>query len=267
MTLADKVLRDPGPPARLILADPDAPPPTRKAASCPPRSRSSSPTPRPSPCSPSRRSRTSSFAATSPTSRRDSPIASSRRAARRGSTPRSMASTRRPTCRSAGAGGCTPPPAPTWRPTSPSASTRLAASATPTINSPRPAWRTSPPSGEPSTPPTPYAAGRGPDGRGSACLAAAGIAREIDRPADPGPAGRRGWRLGWLLHAGLVDDDGDRVGGPVATADLALDRAGALLLPPWSTRMSSRSGSAPRGTRAGPSGPTASSSSRCSSLP
>lgn len=80
--------------------------------------------------------------------------------------------------------------------------------------------------------PDPYAAGLGLDPHGAACLTAAGIAREFDLLRDPDASGRGDGRLGWLLHAGLVIDDGDRVGGLVATADIPLGRDGRLLLPP-----------------------------------
>ena len=78
----------------------------------------------------------------------------------------------------------------------------------------------------------PYAAGRNLDGHGAACLTAAGLAREFDLLRDPDASGRGHGQLGWLLHAGLVIDDGVRVGGLVATADIPLGRDGRLLLPP-----------------------------------
>lgn len=78
----------------------------------------------------------------------------------------------------------------------------------------------------------PYAAGLGLGPQGAACLTAAGIAREFDLLRDPDASGRGHGRLGWLAHAGLVIDDGDRVGGLVATADIPLGRDGRLLLPP-----------------------------------
>jgi hypothetical protein len=80
--------------------------------------------------------------------------------------------------------------------------------------------------------PDPYAAGRSLSGAEAACLTAAGIAHELDHLRGLAAAGREPGRLGWLLLARLVVDDGEQVVGPVATADMPLDRAGRVLLPP-----------------------------------
>ncbi len=78
----------------------------------------------------------------------------------------------------------------------------------------------------------PYAAARGLDGAGAACLTAAGIARELDLLKHPDSASGQAGRLGWLLRAGLVIDDGARVSGMIAMVDFPLDRVGRVLLPP-----------------------------------